>query len=214
VDFTVVGVAADAEQRSPGEAPPPFYYVALAQWYNPAVVLHVRTGPGRGAPVTAAVRATLGELDPTLPLSSIRPIDEALGVFLLPQRLAAWVAGLMGGFGMLLAVIGVYGVSAFLVSRRAREMAVRVALGATPSGVVGLMLRQGGRGPLAGLAVGAVLSGAVTIAAGRFMSGARAADPVVLLGVPLVLALVAGTAIVLPAVRQLRRPIVSMLRDE
>jgi len=213
LDFQVVGVAADAELRAPGRGPEPFYYVPLAQWYNSATVLHVRGQPGRSAPVAGAIRGILRELLPTLPLMSIRPLDEALGVFRLPQKLATWVAGLMTGFGMLLAAIGVYGVSAFLASRRAKEIAVRLALGATPRGVMALLLWKNGRGPLIGLGAGFVLAIGVTLAASRKLTGAEAADPVVLIGVPLALGLISASAIVEPIRRQLRRPIMQLLRD-
>lgn len=212
-DLRVVGVARDAEARFPDRPVEPFYYVPLAQWYNAAAVLHVRTEPGRGALVAAAVPKVLGDIAPSLPTAALRPMNEALGVYLLPHRLAAWVAGVMTTFALLLAAVGVYGVSAFLVSRRGREIAVRQALGAPAASVARLLLVRNGRGALVGIAIGVALAIVATVGAARVVPGAVTADPVVLAGVPLVLACCAGAAVLVPVRRLLRRPIATLLRD-
>jgi len=214
LEFRVVGVVGDAQQRAPDQAPENFYYVPEAQWYNPAVVLHVRAEPGAEANVVAAVERVVQAVDRALPVPVVRPLNEALGVFLLPQRLAAWVSGAMGLFGLLLAAIGIYGLMAFLVSRRSREMAIRVALGATDGDVVRLLLVQGGRAPLIGLAVGLVLATAFTIGASTVVVGARADDPVVIAAVPALLAMIAVGAMLTPVLRLLRRPPMERLRED
>ncbi len=198
----------------PSCAREPFYYVPLAQAYNAATVLHVRTHTGLGAAVSAAVPSVLRDVVPALPVPVLRPMDEALGIFLLPQRLAAWVAGVMTVFALALAVIGVYGIAAFFVTQRGREIAVRQALGATAGSVMRLILARNGRGVLAGLVAGVALVAVATVGAAKVVPGAVAADPVVLAGVPLVLAVCAGAAMLAPLRRQLRRPIMGLLRED
>jgi ABC-type antimicrobial peptide transport system permease subunit len=188
--------------------------VPAAQWYNASVVLHVRARPGLERGVAAAVRPALRAVDPSLPLPLVRPLNDALDVYLLPQRLAAWVSGAMGVFGLLLALVGIYGTTAFLVSRRAREMAIRMALGATNGAVVRLIVLRGGRAPLVGVGVGVLLASLLTIAASKVVVGARVLDPVVLGAVPLVLGLTAALAMLTPVRRLLRRPLVAQLRAD
>jgi putative ABC transport system permease protein len=106
LQFRVVGVAGDAQLRAPGQPLENFYYVSAAQWYNPSVVLHVRARPGLESGLVTAVREAVRAIDPSLPLPAVRPLSDALDIYLTPQRLAAWVSGAMGGFGLLLALVG------------------------------------------------------------------------------------------------------------
>jgi hypothetical protein len=213
LEFRVVGVAGDAQARVPGQPVENFYYVPAAQWYNPSVVLHVRAHSELVPGLLAAVRQAVREVDPSLPMPTVRPLNEAVEVYLMPQRLAAWVSGAMGIFGLLLALVGVYGTTAFLVSRRAHEMAIRMALGATHADVVRLVVLRGGRAPMAGLAIGLVLAVLLTIVASNVVVGARGVDAVVIAAVPLVLALTAGLAMLTPVRRLLGIPLASRLRD-
>jgi hypothetical protein len=214
LEFRVIGVAADAQIREPGQSAENFYYVPAAQWYNSSVVLHVRARPGTESGMASALRQSVRAVDPSLPLPAVRPLNEALEIYLTPQRLAAWVSGAMGAFGLLLALVGIYGTTAFLVSRRAREMAIRVALGATNGDVVRMIVLRGGRAPLIGLGVGLVLGTALTIGVSKVVTGARAGDPVVIGAVPVLLALTATMAMVAPLRRLLRAPLVARLRDD
>jgi len=212
--FRVIGVARDAEQRAPGQAPENFYYVPAAQWYNPAVVLHVRGAPGQEADLAATVVRVVREVDRSIPISTARPLREALGIYLLPQRLAAWVSGAMGLFGLLLAIVGVYGLMVFQVTRRARELAVRMALGATHGDVTRLLLLREGRVPLIGMGVGVLFAAALSFGASRVVVGARAFDPVVLVAVPLLLLATSLVAMLAPVVPLLRRPPMERLRED
>ncbi len=212
--FRVIGVAADAELRSPGQPPVDFYYVPLAQWYNPAVNLDVRVSGGKLATASAGIERAFEELDPSVPYTRVRPLAEAMQVFLLPQRLAAFVAGVTGLFGLLLAAVGIYGVTAFLVMRRSREVAIRLALGATSGDVTRLLLRSGSVAPLIGLGVGTLIAGALTVGASNVLAGVRAGDPVVLSVAPATIALVALAAMLVPVRRLLRGSPMSRLREE
>jgi predicted permease len=213
-DFTVIGVSADAQLTTPGRAPDNLYYVPLAQMYNPDAPLHVRVRPGFDGNVAASVRTAVRQLDPSLPLATVRPLSEALSVYLLPQRLATVVAAAMSMFGLLLASVGIYGVTAFIVSRRARELAIRVALGATSRQVTRLVIWQGGRAPLAGMLLGLSAALAVSVFIGKVVIGVRPGDPVVFAAVPAALALVALGAMLAPLRRLTRSAPMMRLRED
>jgi ABC-type antimicrobial peptide transport system permease subunit len=153
-------------------------------------------------------------VDPSIPVPAARPIREALGIYLLPQRLAAWVSGAMGLFGLLLAIVGVYGLMAFQVTRRSREMAVRMALGATPGNITRLLVVREARVPAIGMGVGVLLAAALTFGASRVVAGARAVDPVVLITVPLLLLSTSLVAMLAPVMPLLRRPPMERLRED
>ena len=137
-----------------------------------------------------------------------------MNVYLMPQRLAAWVSGAMGVFALLLAIVGIYGTTAYLVTRRAREMAIRMALGATNADVARMISLRGGRAPMIGLAIGVLLGAALTIGASKVVTGARAGDPVVIATVPIILALTAMLAMLVPLRRLLKAPLAARLRDD
>ena len=94
-------------------------------------------------------------------------------MYLLPQRLAAWVAAAMGAFGLILAGVGIYGVAAFVASRRAKEVAIRMALGATDRDVTRLLVRGGASAPAAGLLAGLAIGVALSIGAANVVPGVR-----------------------------------------
>jgi predicted permease len=214
LEFRIVGVAADAHGTVPGRPAENFYYVPAEQWYNSSVVLHVRSRPDLEAGVTGAVRQALRDTDPSLPLPVVRPLNEVLDVYFMPQRLAAWASGAMGAFGLLLALVGIYGTTAFLVSRRAREMAIRMALGATDADVVRMIVVRGGRAPALGLAIGMLLGTALALVASNVVAGARVVDPVAMAAVPVVLALTTALAMLTPLRRLLRAPLAPRMRDD
>ncbi len=213
-DFTVVGVARDAQLTAPGRAPSNFYYIPLAQMYNPDATLHVRTRTGLEGTSSSLVRSTVRELDASLPIPAPRPMSEVLGIYLLPQRLAAAVAAAMGLFGLLLATVGIYGVTAFIVSRRARELAIRLALGAAPRHIGSLVLWQGGRAPLIGMLVGLGVAFAFSMFVGKVVIGVQPGDPVVFIAIPLALGTVALGAMLAPLRALARSSPMSRLRED
>jgi predicted permease len=213
-DFTVVGVARDAQLTAPGRAPSSIYYIPLPQMYNPDAALHVRARAGFEDVVASAARATVREVDASLPVPALRPMSEVLGIYFLPQRLAAAVAAAMGLFGVLLATVGIYGVTAFIVSRRARELAIRAALGASPSRVARLVIWQGGRAPLLGMIVGLAIAFAVSLFIGKVVIGVRPGDPVVFIAIPAALAAVALGAMLTPLRALVRSSPMARLRED
>jgi ABC-type lipoprotein release transport system permease subunit len=141
-------------------------------------------------------------------------MSEMLGIYFLPQRLAAAVAAAMGLFGVLLGTVGIYGVTAFIVSRRARELAIRAALGASPSRVARLVIWQGGRAPLLGMIVGLAIAFAVSLFIGKVVIGVRPGDPVVFIAIPAALAAVALGAMLTPLRALVRSSPMARLRED
>lgn len=198
--LTIVGVVRNARYVTLGEEPRAMLYVPFAQNYNDEMVLHVRTDGDPAAlvrPVQRAARA----LDPVLPLDDPRPMRQQLRVALLPAKIGA---GMLGGFGslaLLLAAVGIYGVISYTVSQRTREIGIRAALGAGRRALIGHVISGTLRVVGAGMAVGIVLALLAGRGARAFLYGVAPTDPAVLVGTPLVLALVALGASWFPARR-------------
>jgi predicted permease len=197
--ITVVGVARDAKYRSLDESALNYIYVPLAQWYRPATNLLVRTTSGRS--VAPALRRVIATLDPHLPILDQQTMDEATAMSLFPQRLAAWVSGSLGLVALALAMLGIYGVIAYTVAQRTREIGVRVALGATRATILGMVLRQGLVLAGVGIVVGLAAALAATRLLADFLFGVPPTDPATFAGAAAILVMVALAASWLPARR-------------
>jgi predicted permease len=209
----VVGVVPSLQLDFLDPTPRPFVWVPHAQFYNAAMVVHVRTAGELGGAVTG-IRRAVAALDPTLPVLEVRTMAEHAGVGLLPLRAGSLIFAIFGAAGLLLAAVGLYGVLAFQVARRTREIGVRMALGATGGRVVGQVLRQGTILVGLGLGLGLPVAFAVSLGATRVLHGASAADPVVYVAVTAVLLLTALLAAWLPARRAARIHPMEALRHE
>jgi predicted permease len=176
-DFTVIGVAEDAKYSRLVEDVYNFYYLPASQRYMPQMVLYSR-GDLTSAALITAIREAATQIDPDQPLLPARSLDEALEVFFLPQRIAAWVAGLMGFVALLLGAVGVYGITAFSVARRTREIGIRLALGASRGTVIRAMMRTGLVAPTIGMLLGVTIAVAVTRLLGSLLAGVSPLDPV------------------------------------
>lgn len=172
--LTIVGVVRAAKYGSLGEGPTPFIYVPLAQQPMTELNLMVRSAPGRQ--VWDDVTRAVAEVEPALPVITSTSFDEATSLGLLPQRLAATIAGGVGAVGALLSALGLYGLMAFHVVQRTREIAVRLALGATARQVRAHLLWQGARVGLAGAGVGVLLAGGAAMGVRGLLLGAPPLD--------------------------------------
>ena len=197
--LVVVGVARDAKYRTLGEEPRNFIYVPLAQRWFEKLTLMVKTEPG--AEPTAAVRRMVAELDPALPILRQGSLEEQIGTSLFPQRVALWVAGSLGTVALLLALLGIYGVTALSVAQRTREIGVRVALGADRPRILRLVLRQGLLLAFLGVAIGAIAAAGVTQLLRSLLYGVPPTDVVAFGGAAVVLTLAALVASWIPARR-------------
>ena len=208
---TVAGVAADAHLMSLDDRSEPYIYVPLAQRYAARVSLVVKTA---GATVIPQMRALIREMNPNLPVSQALPLTDVTALGLIPQRIAAGVAGSLGALGLLLAGIGIYGVTSYSVNRRVREIGIRVALGADVSSVRRLIVRQGVVLTLVGVAIGLAAGAAVSQLMRALLFGVSALDPVTFGGGAAIFLVVAMAASYGPAHRATRVDPVVALRAE
>jgi predicted permease len=177
--YIVVGVARDITSSSliDGMARS-FIYLPLQQQstdiFTSPMTIATRTIDGRS--VASAIGKLVSSMDPGLPPATSSTLEESVALGLVPQRIVATLSGSLGMAGLLLAAIGIYGVTAFTVSRRLREFGIRVALGARPVDILSIVLRQGLGMTLSGCAIGVLLgAGAAQVLAG-FLLGVPALD--------------------------------------
>jgi ABC-type antimicrobial peptide transport system permease subunit len=158
-----------------------------------------------------AVRAAIRELDPTVPAFRIQSFDEVVSRSLWRQRLQGEVLGVFAALALILASVGLYGVIAYAVAQRTRELGVRMALGATRRHVLGLVLGQGARLTLLGVVVGTVGALALSRVVASLLYGIAPTDPLTFVAVPAVLGAVAVLASYAPARRAMEvDPLVAM----
>jgi predicted permease len=210
--WTVVGVIADLPDKKLDGAARPFVYCPQA--FNPqdySVVVRTSLEPLALVPL---IRSAVQQLDAGLPLAHVRALDQAMAGSMSARRL---ILGLIGAFAvtaLFLACIGLYGVMAYTVGLRRRELCIRLALGAAPRAVRTMVLRDGLKLVLLGimLGLGGAYAGSRLIAA--MLYGVSAHDPVVLGGVTFILTAVAFVACLLPAIKAARADPVAALRAE
>lgn len=212
----IVGVVRDGKYFLLSEEPRPFVYTALAQHYSASASLHVRADREPLA-LVPSIRKALADLDSNLPIYNVRTMEEHLrqsALALMPLRMAATLAGVQGLLGLCLALMGLYGVVAYAVSQRTREVGIRLALGAQRFDVLRLVVREGWRLTLIGLGIGFALALLVALGLSRLLYGLDPMNVPVFVSVLLVLAVVALLACYLPARRALRVDPVVALRAE
>ena len=209
----VVGIARDGRYSSITERPRSAIYVPVQQFYSPDAVLVLRTA-GDPLAVLPAVQAATREIDPNLPLFEIRTMEEHLETATFVQSTAASVVTGLGVVALLLAAIGLYGVIAGSVAQRMPEIGMRVALGASRSDIVGLVLRQGARITALGLVIGLALAVAATRLLSGLLVGVTPTDAASYLLTVGLLAAVALAATALPARRAANMSPLSALRQQ
>jgi predicted permease len=171
----IVGVARDSTYRTVAESPDNFIYVPLTQQFLSEITFYVRRqGPDSRI---NALRQAVVAFDPLLPVIHAETLYQGITLALLPQRIAAWIAASVGGLGLFLAALGLYGLTAFSVSQRRREIAIRLAIGATPGAVVWLVLRRATILAVVGGAIGIALAAGLARLLGSFLVGLKPIDP-------------------------------------
>jgi predicted permease len=199
-DRQVVGVVETGKVRSLGEAPTELMFLPHRDRFSSSMVVVARTS-GDPREALRRIQEIVRAQDPDLPVFDVRTMQEHMGTALLPARLAGTVLGLFGLLGLVLAAVGIYGVMAYSVAQRKREVGIRVALGADRATVLRMVLREGlklaGIGMLLGL-VGA--AGAARLVQG-LLYNVSPFDPFAFAGVPLILVGVAILAVYVPARR-------------
>lgn len=209
----VVGVIEDGKYAGLNEPPQPYFCRPLLQSYSAATTLIARsdTDPQK---LVALLRGELQQLDPHLPLSSAKPLEERMAMPLLPVRLAAAVLSSFGLLALVLAAIGIYGVMSYAVARRTREIGVRVAMGAQASDVLRLVIGQGMVPPLIGVVIGISVALLLMRLVNSLLFGISAADPLTYIGVAALLTAVALLACYIPARRATKIDPMVALRSE
>jgi putative ABC transport system permease protein len=211
--YRVVGVTRTTKVRSLGEEPRPFIITSLAQEFSVTSMIVART-TGDADRTATQMLATLREIDPSLMAIQVKTMARHLAAMLLPARLGAMAFTLFAGLALALAVLGVYGVVSYAVARRTREVGIRLAVGAQPSALVRLLMREGVTLVTAGIAIGLLLGFASAQVLRTLLYGVGSADPLTFVGAPVVLMLVGALAAFLPARRASRVDPASVLRAE
>lgn len=199
-DYTVVGVVPTGKYVRLGEDPTAHMWFAQAQLWDAGMAIVIRT-TGEPDAFIGTLRSEVSALDANLPLSNIRTMDKYLGISLLPARLTGAALGVFGVLGLLLASVGMYGVMAYSVSQRTREIGIRMAIGAQAADVIRLVMRQG----LTLVFIGTLIGLAGALAASRLLGavlyGGNSLDLMTFTVVPVVLIAVAALASFVPARR-------------
>ena len=207
----IVGVVRTVHHDSLDAAPRGALYFPLAQRATASifVVLHTAGDP---LAALASVRSAVREVDPALPVFDARPLDDRLGESLGRRRVATWSIGVFASLALALSLIGVYGVIAYDVSQRSREIGIRMALGADRHAVLGLVMRGGVRVAAAGIVAGAAIALGLARVASGLLFGVDAYDPPTYVGLAAVLLGFAAAAAYVPARRATAVDPVSSLR--
>jgi predicted lysophospholipase L1 biosynthesis ABC-type transport system permease subunit len=197
---TIVGIVGNVRQFGLAGQPTPHLYAPFDQWPLDEVTAVIR-GSRPTSAVLVGARTVVRELDAELPMYDAQPLDQLVAESVARRRFFALLLAGFAAVALLLAAIGIYGVIAYAVQQRSREIGIRIALGATRDRVVGMVIRQGLLLTLIGTAVG--LAGAAALT--RFLRGllfaVSATDPVTFIVVPAVLVVVALLACAIPARR-------------
>jgi predicted permease len=214
VQYTIVGVVSSVRHGEPGIAPKvPQIYWPAAQFSNLQTTLLVRSAGNLHA-LLPSIRAAVHEIDPQLPVFAVRTMDEAIAASIATQRSSATLVGGFSIVALFLAALGLYGVLAYSVTRRTREIGIRIALGSPRAKICGLVVRQG----MIMVALGILTGVAISVACGplvrHFVYGVTPHDPAMIIGVAILLMAIAILACWLPARRAMRVDPIQALRAE
>jgi len=209
---TIVGVARDAKYRFISSPNAPFIYVPVSQQPIPVMEFYVKHAPGRQ--VAPEIRTVMAQVEPNVPIVMLQSFDDAVSLGLLPQQLAAWIAGSVGTIGVFLAALGLYGLMAFLVAQRTKEIAIRMALGASHRDMRAMVLQQAATLGAVGGAIGLVLAAGIGTLAQTLLVGVPPIDPASFGGTALLFLIVLALAAWTPANRAAATDPATALRSE
>jgi len=199
----VIGVTGDMRANGLASEAPSQLYVPATQFVN-GYNAYVIRGAVPVQTLLPAIRQAVASVDPALALSAVSTMDDAIGRTRALPRFTMWLLTLLGSTGLILALVGVYGVISYVVAQRTREVGIRIALGAERSEIQWMLVRQGLLFGIAGVAVGSVASLAATRYLSSLIFGISAHDPLTFGAVALLLVLVAVCASWIPARRATR----------
>jgi putative ABC transport system permease protein len=194
--------------------PTPQIYVPIDQnaWYQASLTVRPESGPSSA--VVASVRSALGRVDSERPVARIRTLDDIAAQATSRPRFRAVLVGSFALLALILAMVGVFGVLAYSVQQRTREFGVRIALGASASSVLRLVLSSAGRLVVVGTVIGLGAAAALSRSISTFLFGVQPLDPLTFVAVPLVLVATAAVAVAAPAWRAARVDPVVAFRNE
>ncbi len=201
--LTVVGVVGDVRYYDVTSKPQPTVYLPYGQSQVTGMALHdlvIRTAVDPSS-VNSAVRNAIWTVDPSLSISRVRTMEEVYSISVTPQRFNFQLLGLMAFVAVILAAVGLYGVTAYTVQQRTREIGVRMALGARPHEMIGLILFQGAKLAIVGICIGILTAFSLTRLMKSLLFNVPSSDPLTFVGVATLLLMVALAACYIPARR-------------
>jgi len=211
--FTVVGVARDSKVDTLNEAPRPFVYLPLYQVYRSTMIVDARTA---GDPMALAdtLENTIHEMNPGLAVFDVTTLESSAQLLSFPQRIAGTFVGAFGLLALVLAAVGIYGVTAYTTRQRTHEIGIRMALGASKQDILKLVLLRGLSLTLIGVILGLAVSFALTRYLASMLLGVAATDALTFSSVAILLCAVALFACLIPARRAMRVDPMVALRYE
>lgn len=212
-DREIIGVVETGKYRSLGEEPTEFMFLPQREQYRSNMTLVARTRGDANAALSG-IREIVRDADPEMPVFDVRTMQDHMGIALLPARLGGSVLGIFGLLGLTLAAVGIYGVMAYSVAQRKRELGIRVALGADKARVLRLVLGEGMRLAVIGTVIGLVAAAGAARLVRGLLYDVNALDPVAFTGVPLLLVGVALLAVWIPARRAARTEPMRALKSD
>jgi len=201
---TIVGVVGNVRKRGPAEEPGPEFYLPIEQapdvawtWIQRSMTVIARSRTGDAGALTSVARDAVRRVDPAVPLFQVRTMEQRLQMSLGQARFNTLLMLLLGGIGLILSAIGVYGVIAYFVAQRQQEIGIRMALGAKGPDVVRMVVRQGMQPVVLGLVLGLLVAYGTSRLLAAYVHGVTTTDPLTFAAV---VALLGGVALVATAV--------------
>ena len=211
--FEVIGVARDNPYNNLGRSHEPYLYAWLYQRPDENVSLIVRT-TGEPGTMIGPVQLAVNELGGKLPVFDFKTLDEVAKAQVVPMKAGAGLLGILSLIGLVVAAIGIYGVTTYAFNQRRKEIGIRMSLGAQRSDILKLIMREGVSLAVVGIAIGTLLGLAITQLVSHFLFGIEALEAQVFIAVALILALVALGSSLAPAIAAARSNPVDVLRYE